>query len=465
MKYDVIIRNGYVVDPVNKLKGIFTIAVKNGKVAKVTKEIPDSGEQEIDAENMLVTPGLVDTHVHVTNFGEAKPGKKLANLKGFYMLAKAGVTTALDCLGPVEEVIRGVKSFGTGINVASLNGMKPGGNISSEYPDEQEVGRFVQESLSKGAFGIKILGGHYPISPEAIKWGIKKSNSLGGYVAIHAGSTKARSDLLGMKEVVELGKGLMFQLCHINAYCRGYVLSDEIQETQEALNLIVKNPNIVSESHMGLYNGTSGFCSKGFPESHVTRKCLEVGGYDISEEGLGKAVKEGYCVVNIDGDQEVYYCHEPVKGYKYWKENATQVTVSFPVNQRTTAFNCAIAKNNSSFIINALSTDGGQMPRNYLIDKGLALVKFDALSIEDFVQKASLNPAQMLGLCDKGHLSEGADADITIIDKDKQKAYATIVDGKIVMFNGEVIGKGGKIVTTERGVKALKEANVEYIVK
>jgi len=75
------------------------------------------------------------------------------------------------------------------------------------------------------------------------------------------------------------------------------------------------------------------------------------------------------------------------------------VTISFPVNSRATALLTTTEKdNNVRFIIPALATDGGGIPRNFLLSHGLSLVRFDALSLTEFVQKCCRTPARMLGL-------------------------------------------------------------------
>lgn len=57
-------------------------------------------------------------------------------------------------------------------------------------------------------------------------------------------------------------------------------------------------------------------------------------------------------------------------------------------------------------------------------------MKLDVLSLPEFVQKTSLNPARMLRLKNKGHLSVGADADITVYDYATQTPKASFVAGQ-----------------------------------
>ena len=124
----------------------------------------------------------------------------------------------------------------------------------------------------------------------------------------------------------------------------------------------------------------------------------------------------------------------------------------------------ATEKNNEGgFIITALSTDGGGIPRNFLLSHGLSLVRFDALTFSEFVDKCSLTPAKMLSLKNKGHLGLGADGDLVVVDPQRQEAVLTVVGGRVVMMYGVVVGSGGTIITTARGRKTLENRNLSTV--
>ncbi len=61
--YDLIIKNGTIIDGTGKDRYAADIAVKDGKIAKIG-EITEHADKEIDAEGKLVTPGWVDVHTH-----------------------------------------------------------------------------------------------------------------------------------------------------------------------------------------------------------------------------------------------------------------------------------------------------------------------------------------------------------------------------------------------------------------
>ena len=61
--YDLVIRKGTIIDGSGDARFIADIAVSDGKIVKVG-EVQESGQREIDAAGLLVTPGWVDVHTH-----------------------------------------------------------------------------------------------------------------------------------------------------------------------------------------------------------------------------------------------------------------------------------------------------------------------------------------------------------------------------------------------------------------
>lgn len=64
--YNIVIKGGHVIDPKNKINEVMDVAVKDGVIAKVAKNIDaKEGIQVVNAQGFYVTPGLIDIHVHV----------------------------------------------------------------------------------------------------------------------------------------------------------------------------------------------------------------------------------------------------------------------------------------------------------------------------------------------------------------------------------------------------------------
>ncbi len=69
MSKSILIQNGHVVDPANQVDGPADVFIQDGKIQKVGKGLKVKADQVIDAKGKIVTPGLVDIHVHLREPG------------------------------------------------------------------------------------------------------------------------------------------------------------------------------------------------------------------------------------------------------------------------------------------------------------------------------------------------------------------------------------------------------------
>src|SRR5450432_3742746 len=69
-RYDLLLKGGHVIDPVNHIDEVRDVGVLQGKIAAVEKNIPaDQAGKVVDVSNLYVTPGLIDIHYHVGHGG------------------------------------------------------------------------------------------------------------------------------------------------------------------------------------------------------------------------------------------------------------------------------------------------------------------------------------------------------------------------------------------------------------
>jgi len=103
---DLLIKGGTVVDPGQNLHALLDVAVTNGRITQVAPDIPADGSRTlIPAKGRIVTPGLIDVHVHV--FEGVGPTGVNADQ---YCLGR-GVTTAVDAGSAGYFSIAGLRQY------------------------------------------------------------------------------------------------------------------------------------------------------------------------------------------------------------------------------------------------------------------------------------------------------------------------------------------------------------------
>jgi dihydroorotase len=95
--YDLLLKGGHVIDPQNNLDGTYDVAIQGNTIAAAGPDIdPAQAKQVIDLKGYLVTPGIIDMHVHVyhTRAPEGDPEglSVVADAHSF----RSGVTTMVD---------------------------------------------------------------------------------------------------------------------------------------------------------------------------------------------------------------------------------------------------------------------------------------------------------------------------------------------------------------------------------
>jgi dihydroorotase len=94
--YDLVLRNGHVIDPANQRDGVMDVAISAGRIARVGVDIGDGAQQSVDVAGHYVTPGLIDMHVHVYPFrGDGGPTWQQSIIPDAHSF-RSGVTTFVD---------------------------------------------------------------------------------------------------------------------------------------------------------------------------------------------------------------------------------------------------------------------------------------------------------------------------------------------------------------------------------
>ncbi|MFW5832500.1 MAG: amidohydrolase [Pseudomonadota bacterium] len=453
--FDALLRNARVVDPLNGVDGVRDLAIRDGAIVAVEETVAGRATREHDLTGKVVIPGIIDLHVHLSPW--------LGGTCGHRMLALAGVTTALDLAGPIDGVVEIAAAHGAGLTIACIDHLRPGRNVGSVDPSSDELTDALARARRGGAIGLKLLGGHFPLTAASSGRAIAVAAGQGAYVAFHAGTLETPSTIDGMQEACELAAGRPLHMAHVNSYVRGQTGS-AVEEGERALAVLAEHPNVWSESYLAPFNGVSAKCSDGAPDSLAARNSLKRGGFAPTTEGMIDAIRAGWAMIHQEADGVVRLVNG-TEALAVWRAHDSDIGASFPSNPPEPRLRLVTAtKSDGSFAIDALATDGGGIPRNDIIERGLPLVRLDALDLRGFVTKTSVTPARMLGLAAKGHLGVGADGDVTVLDMDRLAPVLAYANGRLIMADGHIYGEGGRMITTAEGERRVREVGLEPLV-
>lgn len=386
-KHKLLIKNAKVIDPANKRQGIFDILIEGEKISKVAKNITEKSAKVIDATNKIVTPGLVDIHVHLR-----QPGRedKETVASGTKAALKGGVTTVL-AMPNTQPSIDSVERIELLKNIIK---------------NEAAIDVLISGAITKTREGEELTD-------------IKTFKDK-GVVAITDDGTSVDSDKL-MKEAMLASKKVdMLVICH----CEDEALSKEgvvnLGFTSTKLGL----KGISKESEYKRVERDIELAKETGARIHIAHvSCKESVGI------IAKAKKEGVLVTAETAPHYFSLSEEAVSDYD------TNKKMNPPLRGKEDIE--AIKQGLKDGTIDVIASDHAPHAENEKdiefdraefgvigLETELAvgiteLVLPGILSMEELVKKMSCNPAKILR-ADKGTLSEGAFADMAIVSMDEE---------------------------------------------
>jgi allantoinase len=196
MSYDLLIKGGNVVfhDGVRKVD----IGIKGEKIACIAEQITEEATEVIDASGQYVMPGMIDTHVHIS-----EPGR--TEWEGFETGSKA-----LAAGGTTSYVEMPLNALPATINKEALD-LKLEAAVNQNYVDYAFYGGLVPENIDKlqeladaGVLAFKcflsnitsdIPGDFTNVDDYTLYKGMKKLAELDGLLCIHAENPSVTSGL------------------------------------------------------------------------------------------------------------------------------------------------------------------------------------------------------------------------------------------------------------------------------
>ncbi len=382
-----LIKNGTIINPENKINAQADILINNGIIGGVEKNIDAKADEIIDAKGKIVMPGIVDIHVH---FREPGREDKETVSSGTKAAAKGGVTSVL-VMPNTDPAIDCVKNVSLLKNIIKKDGI---------------INVFMAGSITIGRTGEKICD---------IK-ALKKS----GVVAVSDDGSSVDKDDIMTKAIIESKKENIALICHSE---------DKTLSNRGVINLGFTSTrlglrSISKESEHKRVERDIKLAEKATAPIHITHvSCKE------SVDIIAKAKKRG---VKVTADTAPHYftlCEEDLLDYN------TNMKINPPL--RTKEDRGAIMAGLKDGTLDVIASDHAPHTENekdiefdYAEFGSIGLETELALAITELINKGILDwealvkrmcssPAAILGL-KKGTLSKGRDADIIIVDPDKE---------------------------------------------
>jgi len=417
------IRNGRVIDPANKVDAVRDVYVRDGKIA--AEPAPDA--IVVDAAGLVVTPGLIDLHVHLREPGRSdketiESGTRCAAFGGFTsVVCMPNTTPVADNTGTIAfikqraEAAGRVNVFPTGAITKNLDGaeLAPMGSLKrAGIVAITDDGHCVQsnEIMRRALEYAKMF--ELPLMDHC------QDNNLVSDGVMHEGYW---SHLLGLKgwpsigeEIIVARNIMLAEQVDWRVHCQHLSSAGSVRLVREAKKRGVKISAEACPHHFTLTDESCKGYDANFKMSPPLREQRDV-----------EAILEGLA----DGTIEVI-CSDHAPHCAFEKE------VEF---------------DKAPFGILGLETE--------LALSLMALIHTKRLTLPQLVEKFTTGPARLLQL-NKGTLSVGADADITVVDPAREWVYdmnQTASKSRNTPFHGwSLKGKavatvvGGRVVWPEK---------------
>ncbi len=484
--YDIIIGNARIIDGAGNPWFRGSIAIKDGRIAKVGRFSSSDAKYYIDAKNQIVAPGFIDVHVHTED---------VYNLPAAENFVRMGVTSLVtgNCGGSdldIGDFLGRINTKPLAVNIASLIGHNTvrskviGLDNRAPNPDEQQrMNGYVEQAMKDGAVGFSTgliyLPGTFAKTDEVVELA-KSAAKFGGIYASHIRNEEAHV-VEAINEAINIGEQakMPVEISHFKissknlwgktpttiglvtaARDRGLTVTvDQYAYTASSTSLDSRMPSWVLAG--GRAEGT-----KRLADTETRKKVFDDMKKELKERGF-----KDYEYANVAS-----YRAEPKFNGKNIKEITKIVRSKDKLDDQIEQILEMYQKGGASMVYHSMNegdvqsimrqpftmiaSDSGVRtfgsgvphPRGYGNNArvlGRYVRELKLITLEDAIRKMTSLPAQTFGLRDRGLIREGFAADLVIFDENTVGDKATFdqphqyaVGFSTVIVNGEVVFDG-----------------------
>lgn len=498
-QYDLILRDGRIVDGTGNPWYRADVAIAGDRIAAIAAHIKETAPREIPAAGLVIAPGFIDLHTHARRGIFDDPGAS--------NYVRQGVTTLFegpdgDSPLPISAFLARIEAADTAPNVGMFIGHgsvreKVMGRVD-RAPTPEEMARMremVREGMLQGAYGLSTglfyTPGVFSKTEEVVELA-KVAGSLGGIHISHI-RNEAAGVVDSVAETVRIGEEgrLPTQITHHKVMGK-----TNTGKSSQTLRLVsearARGVDVTSDQYPYTASSTSlasgllpSWANEGGRAAMLKRLSdpsqrrriheyaseailLERGGGDPKNIQIAWAENEA----SIQGKNLLEIMRE--RGVEPTIANAAETVLQLLERGQVRGIFHAISEPDLEAILadptTMIASDGevaifgraSPHPRSYgTFPRVLAVYVREKklLTLEDAVRRMTSFPAQRVGLADRGILRPGMKADIVVFDPARIRDRATYekphqyAEGiGVVLVNGLPVFENGAMTGSRPGV-------------
>jgi len=488
-KYDVVIKNGRIVDGTGNPWFRGDVGIKNGRIEKIGVIADSEAQHVIDANNLIVAPGFIDVHAHVEN---------IFNNPAAENFIRMGVTSLVtgNCGGSVVNVGTFLNRYSQtplSINLATLiahgsvrREVLGAENREPTAEEQAKMEALVEKGMKEGAVGLSTgliyVPGTYAKTEEVVALA-RVAKKFNGVYASHI-RNEADKVFEAIAEAINIGEqtGIPVQISHFKIASKKYW-----NKSNETLGLVraarEKGLPVTVDEYAYTASSTSldtilpswalaGGREEGkkrLADDPTKKKIIEeikktlkdnkfkdfeyafVASYSANKDFNGKNIKQ--IVKQVRGKDKLDAQIEQI--FEMYAAGGAQMVyhkMDEPDVQNIMREPFTMIASDSGVRIEG---EGNPHPRGYGNNArvlGRYVRELKIITLEDAIRKMTSLPAQTFNLKDRGLIKAGFAADLVIFDEKTVVDKATfdnphqfpvgifkvLVNGKITFENGEM---------------------------
>lgn len=494
---DILIRNGKIIDGTGNSWWYGDVAIKDGHIIRVGKDLSFRSVKTVDANRQIVAPGFIDVHTHIEDDEVRDP---LAS-----SFIYDGVTTVITGNCGLSKVNIGnylslIDTLRLSINVAALIGhndvrkaVMGTANRTASAVEQQQMEKLVEEAMVDGAVGMSTgliyIPGTYAATPEVV--GLARV--VAKYNGVYASHIRDEGDKVAeaIEEALHIGQeaALPVQISH-------FKLSGQQNwgRSRETVAMIEKARREGLEVTIDQYpyTASSTAISTLLPDhiladglDSVMARLLRPGDKKQAIDYMLMRLKKrklkhfSYAVVAYHKADTTYNGKSIeqinlMKGRKHKAKQEAETVIDIMLNGGASAVFHGMGdedvKRIMQYPFNMFASDasirvfneGVPHPRGYGTNArvlGKYVREEKVISLEEAIRRMTSLPAQKFQLQGRGLIREGMIADIVVFDPDtvtdlatfeKPHAYSkgfshVVVNGQLTVMDGKHTGvRNGK---------------------